>query len=376
MADFLAYALPAGDHPPRIEFVPVRGPVDARLARLQRPHGDPSALHGVVLALAGLARLWNDPAGHAALAVLLANVRWMVLPLSKCPTASGQGVLAVECRVGDEDVLGLLRGLHDPETAELVAVEEASLMSSSRTDRPALGVTSIRHGELGPVCFVRGAGASGVVERLDWRRPAPPRGAIGFDGIAWQRVCTRQPVGPLLQLDSLSNDAAVFVAYWHALQYHSLPTGARLWVSGVESWRRLAGRGLWVEGCGDNLGFADIRATLECPVLGLPPLRDWTALTSTWAVPGWRDSGVGHVLATYDILPPTDDAVLRGLRESAAGATHFYWSSPEQFHALRAALPVNAHHACGAGKTLRALRAADTDAQPFPNGREWQRWLH
>ena len=23
-----------------------------------------------------------------------------------------------------------------------------------------------------------------------------------------------------------------------------------------------------------------------------------------------------------------------------------------------------------------ALRAAGTDAQPFPNGREWQRWLH
>jgi hypothetical protein len=85
---------------------------------------------------------------------------------------------------------------------------------------------------------------------------------------------------------------------------------------------------------------------------------------------------VGCVLATYDILPPTDEAVLRGLREAASQATHFYWSNPEQFHALRAALPANAHHACGAGKTLRALRAAGTDAQPFPNGREWQRWLH
>jgi hypothetical protein len=64
------------------------------------------------------------------------------------------------------------------------------------------------------------------------------------------------------------------------------------------------------------------------------------------------------------------------LREAASHATHFYWSSPEQFHALRPALPANARHACGAGKTLRALRAAGTDAQPFPNGREWQRWLH
>ncbi len=376
VADFLAYALPATDRPPRIEFLPVRGPVDERLALLKRPRGDATALDGVVLALAGLARLWSDSAGRAALVQLLTNIRWMVLPLTKCPAAAGQGVLAVECRAGDDAVLDLLRGLHDPETAELVAVEEASLMRISRTDRPGLGVTAIRHGELGPVCFVRGVVSSGLVERLDWRRPVAPRDAIGFDGIAWQRVCTRQPVGPLPQLDSLGNDTAVFAAYWHALQYHSLPAGTRLWVSGVESWRRLAARGLWVEGCGDNLGFADVRATLECPVLGLPPLRDWTALTSSWAVPGWRDSGVSRVLATYEIFPPTDEALLRGLRESASHATHFYWSSPEQFHALRKALPANAHHACGAGKTLRALRTAGTDAQPFPNGREWQRWLH
>ncbi len=376
VADFLAYALPATDRSPVIEFLPVRGAVDARLARLQQPRVEAGALDGVVLALAGLARLWNDPAGHAALGSLLTNVRWMVLPLTKCPVAAGQGVLAVECRAGDEGVLDLLRGLHDPEAAELVALEELALGSTDRTDRPGLGVTAIRHGELGPVCFVRGSMSSGVVERLDWRRPAPPHQAIGFDGIAWQRACTRQPTETLPTLDPLRPEAAVFAAYWHALQHRTLPAGARLWVSGVESWRRLAALGLWVEGCGDNLGFEEVRATLECPVLGLPPLRDWTALTSSWAVPGWRASGVGRVLATYDIVPPTDESVLQGLREAARKATHFYWSSPEQFHALRAALPPNAHHACGAGKTLRALRAAGTDAQPFPNGREWQRWLH
>jgi hypothetical protein len=134
--------------------------------------------------------------------------------------------------------------------------------------------------------------------------------------------------------------------------------------------------GYWVEDCGDNLGFDEVRTTLACPVLGLPPLRDWTTLTYRWAVAGWRDSGVGNVIATYDILPPSDEQVLRNLRESAGKATHFYWSSAEQFHALHASLPATAHHACGAGKTLRALRAAGADAQPFPNGREWQRWLH
>ncbi|MBL8200280.1 MAG: hydroxymethylbilane synthase [Chromatiales bacterium] len=376
VADVLAWALPATGRPPVVTFVPVRGAVDARLARLHVPRGAPEALDGVVLALAGLARLWNDPAGRQVIGPLLGDTRWMVLPLTKCPSAAGQGVLAVECRAGDGGTLDLLRGLHDPETAELVAMEEAALAGSEAADRQALGVTAIRHGELGPMCFVRGATPAGMIERLDWNRPPAPRGAIGFDGIAWQKACTRQPAGPLPQLAQLGLDAAVFAAYWHALQHHAIPADARLWVSGAESWRQLAARGHWVEGCGDNLGFDAVRATLECPVLRLPPLQEWTALTYRWAVPGWRESGIGDVIATYDILPPADAGVLRGLRESAARATHFYWSSAEQFHGLRASLPAGARHACGAGKTLRALRAAGADAQPFPNGREWQRWLH
>ena len=376
VADFLSYALPAAGPTAALGFVPVRGPVDARLARLHLERADDGALDGVVLALAGLARLWNDPAGRFALTPLLAGVRWMVLPLTKCPSAAGQGVLTIDCRGTDDATRELLRPLHDPATAELVSLEESALGTFAPADRAAVGVTAIEHTELGPVCYLRGPLRTGCVERLDWHPPPVPSSAIGFDGIAWQRTCTRRSVGPLPELATLPPDAAVFAAYWHALQQHTIPVGARLWVSGVESWRQLAARGLWVEGCGDNLGFESVRATLECPVLGLPPLADWTALTSQWAVPGWRASGVGRVLATYDILPPDAPSVVQRLRAEAGRATHFYWSSAEQFHALRTALPSTAHHACGAGKTLRALRAAGADAHPFPNGREWQRWLH
>jgi hydroxymethylbilane synthase len=376
VADFLAWALPVGGHPARLEFVPLRGPVDARLARLHQPRQETGALDGIVLALAGLARLWNDPAGRAALTPLLAGVKWQVLPLGHCPAAAGQGVLAVECRTGDTATRDALRSLHDPQTAELVAIETAALDDVDLRDRPAFGVTAIRHGELGPVCFIRGRVAAGVLAKLDWREPPqPPEGSVGFAGLAWQRACTRRPAGPLPQLARLGAGSAVFAAYWHAVQDQALPKGVRLWVSGVESWRRLAALGHWVEGCGDNLGFNALLPTLATPVLGLPPLQEWTALTYGWATAGWRTAGVGQIFATYDILPPTDANVLAELARQAAGATHFYWSSPEQFHGLRAALPAGAHLACGAGKTLQALRAAGVDAQPFPSGREWQRWL-
>lgn len=375
--DFLPAALPATSRAPVLQFVELRGAVDARLARLQDSDTAADGLDGVVLALAGLIRLWNDTAAHPHLAKLLSEVRWTVLPLALCPGAAGQGILAIECRTADQEMLDLLRVLHDPDTAELAALELSALAQWPEAQRTLLGAIAIMHASLGPVCYVHGVADGKTIEQIVWNEPPAPHTTVtAFNGIAWQRLCTRKAAASTLpELAALPAQSPVFVAYWHALQNQNLPDDARLWTSGVESWRQLAARGLWIEGCGDHLGFDDIRSTLECALFGLPPLRDWTAVTSSTALPGWRDSGIGRVLGTYEILPPADSAALRSVAAEAARATHCYWSNAEQFHALRAALPATAQHACGAGKTRRALHSAGVDAQPFPNGHEWQRWL-
>ena len=374
---FLPAALPAADKDPVFRFTELRGAVDARLERLQIADTESGALDAVVLALAGLTRLWNDTASQPRVAQLLRDVRWTVLPLALCPAAAGQGILAIECRTEDEEMLELLRGLHDPDTAELAALELSALAQWPAAQRAVLGATAIMHASLGPVCYVHGIADGTVIEQIVWNHPPAPQSAVNsFNGIAWQRLCKRElATGTVPDLAALPASSALFVAYWHALQNQQPGSNLRIWTSGIESWRQLAARGFWIEGCGDHLGFEDIRSTLGCPVLGLPPLRDWTAVTSDAAIPGWHHSGIGRVLATYDILPPDDLPALRAVEAQAAHATHFYWSNPEQFHALRAVLPANAQHACGAGKTRKALHAAGIDAQPFPNGHEWQRWL-
>jgi hydroxymethylbilane synthase len=375
LADFLPTAVPATGNKPVLQFAELRGAVEARLARLHA--NDAQALDGVVLALAGLNRLWNDAKAHPHLAGLLREVRWTVLPLSRCPAAAGQGILAIECRAEDGEMLELLRALHDPDTAELAALEQSALARYPPAQRTALGATAILHQGLGPVCYLHGSVAGTTISDIVWNPPpAPHTGVVAFNGIAWQRLCTRKPAAKTLPgLAALPAGAALFVAYWHALQNQQLPPGIRLWTSGTESWRQLAAQGIWVEGCGDHLGFEDIRDTLACPVLGLPPLAEWTAVTAQEAVAGWRDSGIGRVVASYEIRPPTDDERLRAVQADAARATHCYWSNAEQFHALRAVLPASAQHACGAGKTRKTLHAAGVAAQPFPNQHEWQRWL-
>ena len=95
---------------PDLEYVPIRGNADTRLGKVAS--GD---LDGVVLAMAGLARLGRD--GEVAQAFEVDEL----LP------APGQGALAVECRGDDPELIDLLRVLDEPRTHAAVTAERAVL---------------------------------------------------------------------------------------------------------------------------------------------------------------------------------------------------------------------------------------------------------
>lgn len=365
---FLQSALPRVGPVPKLECVPLRGPVDQRLARLHGTNSD--SLDGVVLALAGLERLWLDPAGRTAIAGRLTGLRWMVLPLSECPTAPGQGALALDCRAEDIVTRGLLHAVHDEITADNVAAEYAAGHQLAAEQRAALGATAITVPQLGRLLFARGPAAEH--SGLQWPAPSPPAGAHAWDGGVWHRACTQgNPPGPL----PVPHSPAVFVAHWRALNpMTGLGNDQRIWVSGWPSWQRLSAAGLWVEGCAEGLGFDALRPTLATDVLQLPPLAQWLVLTRAGAEDTWQGSGIAKVLGSYVLEPPDSDEARR-LRSAANRATHFFWSSREQYVALRDCLPPAAHHACGTGKTFHALTELGVQPCAFPNRRAWQTWL-
>ena len=112
----------------RPDLVPVsiRGNVQTRLGKIETED-----LAGVILARAGLERLG------------LADRITEVLQAPQWLPAAGQGALAIECRADDEELLALLAGIHDPETAAAVAAERAILTALVGGCQVPIGAASV-----------------------------------------------------------------------------------------------------------------------------------------------------------------------------------------------------------------------------------------
>ena len=375
---FLSQALPRfkTGAKPNVELVEIRGNVNTRLSRVHEPEGSDRALDGVVLAFAGLIRLWADGPGRAELSKLLQGVRWMVLPLQECPAAPAQGALAVECRQEDSRVREFLAKLHHPETAERVGAERQILADWGGGCHQKFGATAVMQKGLGRVLYIRGRKPDqSFVEETRWSAPRPPGRITPAD--VWNGKDRRLVAAPDQALKSGFNLAGnpVFIAHWRALPEADIEgaRSARAWVSGTSSWFKLAAQGVWVEGCAEGLGFSAVESTLREGVLGLPPFgTEWRVLTHESGAAGW---GNAHVHVTY--RPGYDIHTEEGAeRQRIAQATHFYWSSGSQFDRYSEWVPVGARHYCGPGKTAEHLLAQGMNPTLFPSSEEWKKWLN
>jgi hydroxymethylbilane synthase len=371
---FLSRALP--QPAPRLEFIEIRGNVNTRLSRVQESLGSERYLDGVILAFAGLIRLWANPRARVEMQKLLTGVRWMVLPLRECPAAPAQGALAVECRAADSATRERISRLHDSKTSERVLRERDLLSEWGGGCHQRFGATAVQSDEVGMVMFVRGVKPDGeFINTIHWHSPAQPAPGASWDGSLWksERSRVQRHELPETRLDG----EAVFIAHSRAVPegWHRSLSEARLWTSGTTSWFRLAEKGLWVEGCAEGFGFDELAPTLAEPVMGLPELRSWKVITHDRAQRSWESGRpVGQLITTYSVaMAPgeLDPEEIRRLRE----ARYIYWSSGSQFDTLRAHVSVDAQHACGAGKTARHLRSSGVEPLVFPSVEEWRKWL-
>jgi hypothetical protein len=356
--------------------------VDSRLRRLHEPRGAERHLDGVVLALAGLSRLYADTTterqGRTLLTGLLEGLHLMVLPLSDVPAAPGQGALAIECRADDGQTRALLSALEHPATRSAIAIERQLLAQHGGGCHQRFGATLQWLPDLGGLLQVGGQSSTGadIAERRFLPTTVLP--AHNAEVRAWDGSTTKRAASsPLLdaaQLTAQLQRRAVFVAHSRALPAGGgdALAGRTVWTSGTKSWFALAAAGVWVQGCSEGLGAEAAARLAAVPLLRAPPPGEWDVLTHAAALEPWQEgSWAGaNVIATYavsDAWPP-DAAQL-------AAATHVFWSSTAQFERSWHLVNSRAHHASGAGKTAEHIRRAGVrNFRAFPSAEEWRRW--
>jgi len=377
---FLAQALPAVGGQPVFSTREIRGNVNTRVGYLHAEDDDPQRIDAVVLAFAGLSRLWQDEDGREALRPLLHKLRWMVLPLAECPSAPAQGALAIECRSADSATRELLEGLHCPAAAAAVEHERSILADWGGGCHQALGVTMETRAGLGELVYLRGRKpGSSITSEVRWQNQQTSLPGPYWDGTDWRRNCfTTRYLANLGEPVWLEQDGATLIAHSRALpnQWRErCATGnQRIWTSGVRSWLRLAAQGIWVEGCAEESGFEALLPTLQDPLLNLPPDEDWRVLTHRDGVGGWPGK---RVTATYEAEATATIDENHPATKALQQARSIFWTSGSQYELFAEWVPDGALHACRHGKTYNSLRTLlqnknNKGLTAYPSAAHWR----
>ena len=347
LSGFLQWALPV--KPTRVTFVLARGDCEARLKQLM--DGDAAAL---VVAKSNIDRLLESQAPEFAAIrertrATLDACEIMVLPLALNPTAPGQGALAIEIRRDRADLAALLAPINDEATFGRVLSERARLSPTGDEDHP-LGVSIIPI-HCGEVEFTRGQQGGQWIQSAELRRhdtPLPPASSGDAvwtgdegDGNRYRRVAL-----PVRHDQFADARIGLFVARSEAWPdgYTARP-GQVIWSAGIDTWRRLAARGIWVHGSDESLGEGGIQALKTL----FPRVQHWVKFSHSQGF----DSPHSERIATYRLERSAPLADL-------TGRTHFFWRSGAQFYDYLQANPEirGAWHGCGPGNTFSMIRAA------------------
>lgn len=338
-----------------VQALPVRGNIETRLRKLAGGHE-----HGLVIAKAALDRLlgFGAPFEQEAGAVrsLLAECRWMVLPMQEFPWAPAQGALALEIARDRRDLDAILEPILCERTTDAVNRERQILARHGGGCHQALGAAVIDL-PCGRVVSVRARdGGVRVWELEGGRRPFPrttvdrvwPRGHERVNAVR-SALAVTQPRADAFRISR----ADAWPASW------STDGGTVLWAAGSATWRRLAERGLWVNGCADGLG--DEVA---------PDVEVLAGRALTWVHLTHDRSGRTGALATYHVDP--------ALPDDLPSRSHFFWTSGDVFARAVERWPSirDGWHASGPGRTRQTIVATlgDTDRTGVWLDREsWER---
>ena len=362
LESFLRAALPGKLS--ELNFTNVRGNVPTRVRKLLELETD-----GLIVAKAALDRLLAAKQSEFAttrdeLRQALSRCRWMVLPLRENPSAPAQGALAIEVLRRRADIRDLFAPLNCADTFAAVAREREILRGYGGGCHQKIGASVLRR-PFGEITFLRGLTDDGRVLdscSMSPLRPRPqqiprdqlwPLNSSESDWFSRERI-PAEPGGDHLSL---------WIAKADALPDDWCPSAGQIvWASGVQTWKRLAHRGVWVNGSAEGLGEQEAQ---NIAILAARDLQ-WLKLTHA----AGYDEGTMPVLHTYRLVPK--DAP-HDLQSWLQGRKYFFWKSGSSFEYALSLNPwiESMTHFCGPGNTQRRLEQSGVQPHVFLDHGQW-----
>jgi hydroxymethylbilane synthase len=358
---FLRQALPA--KLTELNFVNVRGNVPTRVQKLLQ-----SDVDGLIVAKAALDRLLSAPAVGAddfletkrELRGALSQCRWMVMPLRENPSAPAQGALAIEISRKRDEIREMVAPISCADAFTTVEREREILRSYGGGCHQKIGVSVLRR-PFGEVTFLRGLTDDGEVLDGCSLQASKPRPAKVSRELLWpaDSVDSDWFTREKFSVTPGDQNKALWIAKAEALPDDwQVPPEQIVWASGVQTWERLAARGVWVNGCAESLGEQE--PVLIETLAGAP--LNWLKLTHE----GGYTEGEMPLTSTYRLVAKSEGVELSGKK-------YFYWKSGSSFeHALRRNQWLREMtHFCGPGNTQRILEKNGIEPHVFLDHGQW-----
>ncbi len=358
---FLQEVLPAFGQKIKLEIAPLRGNIDTRLRKLNSGEFD-----GIILAFAGINRVLESAEYKDAFYAMLSKKRLMVLPLLECTPAPCQGAIAVEASKQNQRAAYILSCINNKDLF-INSSEEKKIASNYGSGCiQKFGVTNVKFNNQSAI-YSSGIDANGN-EIDEWHglddisTPIPCTEIISSDGLGF--IAKKTPIHNGEQITS----KAVFVSHATAVTATDYNfSNLRVWAAGVETWKKLAKRNIWVEGCADSFGFKSIQPILNTPLIDIK--EDITILTNEDSAARWTQNGIKS-LATYSIQYESDLIDKYKLKS----AQLIFWSCFAHYQHVKNILPEGVVHVCLPGKTAELLSCEGHRPIVFPTKKAFNQW--
>lgn len=332
LTPFLKWALPFATE--SIQFQSVRGNMTTRI----RKWLESETVDGLVLAKAAVDRLLSS--GHLETQMFIKNVLtehlWMVTPLSENPNAAAQGALAIEVKSTNASLIQLLEPLNCFKTFSCVTQEREYLQSHGGGCHLALGMSHLIR-PYGDIQIIKGQTPD--QSEVDTHKLMPLHQLPA--NITRQRlkfISQRLAADPV----DVSGLNALYVTKAEAWNIKNNFLGL-VWTSGLETWKKLSLKGVWVHGSHESLGENEETRVENY----LNETLKWGRLSHNLADP----EGAKKLLAGYQLQLSLSSAEFDMNKA-------FVWMSPLEFDMAVNKFPEiqNALHICGPGRTFEALK--------------------